>query len=391
MGLVMALVLTIGAPPEGNLEALPEADRNEAAARSAWEQGTLAYRQGRLEDAVRHFEETYRYSGRSGLLFSLGQAHRHLYESGGDERQRHLAIVRFQQYLEVEPEGKRKVEAERFLAELLPLSQLELEGMGEAALFTRVSVSSLAPGATVVVDDGEPVELPATPDVEPGAHTILVSAPGFHPARRNVDVPEGSTVSLEVPLRELEARLTVKAPGGADLYVDGQRVARLPVDAGVELAPGRHQIGVARTGRALFVRELELDRGEERELDASLEMTGQRKVSFATMAIGSAGIVTSGVFVGLALDAQQRARAIVAQQNESSISAAQELQRSELVTRRDAMRNAAIASGVTGAVVLATGVILYLTDRPPVASRLSRPDNRPRAMRLGPGGVEGRF
>jgi hypothetical protein len=75
-------------PGERPLEALPQVDRDEARARGAWERGAQAYRDGRLLEAIAALEESYRYSGRTGALFSLGQAHRRRWEHEQDHAQR---------------------------------------------------------------------------------------------------------------------------------------------------------------------------------------------------------------------------------------------------------------------------------------------------------------
>lgn len=368
------------------LEARPQQDLNEARAREAWQAGVKAYGEGRLEQAIAHFEETYRYSARPGPLFSLGQAHRHRFEETGDARQRHLAIVRFEQYLEAEPEGKRALEAERHLAELLPLSALELEGPGEAPIFTRLSVSSEAAGASLAIDDLDPIPLPAAPDVAPGEHRVVVRAPGYHPWSRSVEVPEGSTITLEVPLQQLDARLTITGSPGASLYIDGQLQTRLSSRTSVHVPPGTRQLGVARSGRALYIRELELARGEQLALDVQLEVTAQRKISFAAMGVGGGGMIAASVLLGLTLDAQRRALAIEDERMAAFVSAAQDDEMTHLVARRDALRSATIASGVTGLVVLAAGVILYLTDQPAVHSRLHGDDRAARrTLSLRPG------
>lgn len=382
---------TAASPGDEALQVLPEAEQNDRRAREAWRQGTLAYEEGRLVDAIRAFEETYRYSGRSGPLFSLGQAHRHRYEREGDPRQRHLAVVRFQQYLEVDPEGSRKVEAERYLAELRPLSELELEGLGDPRILTRLSLSSAVEGATVRVDGGEPLTLPAALDVEPGEHQVLVRAPGYEDWSRSVVVPEGSTVAPELRLSELGARLTIAGPPGSDVYVDGQRVARLPVARGVALTPGVHQIGVARAGRSLWVRELALGRGESRRLEATLEVTGQRKVAWVAMAVGGAAVVASATAMGLALRAQAQAQLIADARDAGSIELAEEQRRRELIDRRDTMRNAAIGAGVSGLALVVTGVLLYFADRPPVGSQLQRPERRRTAAITGGPQINGTY
>lgn len=352
-------------------DVLPRGERDDAAARASWDAGVKAFSEGRMKDAIVHFEATYRDSGRPGPLFSLGQAHRHRWEDEGerDPRQRQLAILRYQQYLELDPDGRRRVEAERFIRELSYID--ELEDLGDAPqIFTRLSLTSRTPDAHASIDGGPPAPLPYTPDLPPGRHDVTFTAEGFHPQRRAVDLREGSTLPLEADLEPLAARLTVRAPAAAQLYIDGDRVARPPSSRPIAVRPGRRQVGVALRGHALYVRELDLGRDEAHRIDVAFERTGQRKVSLAAIAVGACAITASSVLMGLAFAAQRDARAI---ESEGSLDDERYAQAVRLQDRRDSMRNAAIATVVSGAVLTATGVILYLVDRPPVGSMLHAP------------------
>lgn len=370
---------------DGPMVALP-GQRDPQRAESEWKLGAAAYSRGDFAAAIRHLEKAYRSSGRPTLLFSLAQAHRHRWESEGDSRQRHLAILRFRQYVELDPGGTRVVEAERYLAELIPLA--ELEGPGEPVVVTRIGVSSPTPGAIATIDGGPRLTLPATPDVPPGDHVVEVQAPGFRPAKRRVVVPAGSTISVEFPLEEVEAELRVATSPGADIYVDGERLGRAPLRVPLRLSSGPHELGVARLGAYLFVRDLELARGERTSVRADLEPTNQRRLSLAGFSLGGASLVASGVLSGLAVAASQRALALAERREAGSITLAEETHRRELVDLRDATRSAAIATGVVGAALLAASLALFFTDHPPVASTLQRRPKRARAAVVpGPTGL----
>jgi hypothetical protein len=382
------------------LEPLPQREHDEVRAREAWNRGAQAFGEGRLEDAIREFEETFRHSGRPGPLFSLGQAHRHRWEKTGDPRQRALAILRYQQYLQLDPDGRRRLEAERLIRELQTIDELE-DDADEPRIFTRIGLASRTPGAIATIDGGPPVALPITPDVAPGRHEVVVSAPGFHAQRRALHVPEGSTVPLAVDLVPLGARLVVRGPAGADLYVDGGRVGALPRAGRLTLSAGVHQVGVAQRGRTLFVREVALGRGEQREVRAQLELTGQRKIAYAMFGIGAAAAAGSIVLGALAFDAQRHAQDIEDERTSGSIDDDAFQDRQQWIARRDSLRTASLATGISGLAVLAAGVVLYFTDRPPVASQLRRPDVRAQRLQLRPsldasvhsatGGMRGRF
>lgn len=363
------------------LETVPRSELDEPRAREAWARGAKAFGDGHLQEAIEQFELTYRYSGRPGPLFSLGQAHRHLWEQGKDDRQRVLAIQRYEQYLAVDPEGRRKLEAERWIT--LLQKEAELEDLGEPPpIFTRLAITSPTPGAHVSIDHGASVALPFTPDVAPGRHVVIASAPGYRTARRELELPAGSTLPIELELVPLDALLTVRGPAGAELWIDGERVARLPTRGPVPVTPGAHQIGVAQRGRTLFVRDVELDNAERERIDAPLERTGQRKVAISSVAVGTLAAAASVVVTSLAFDAQRRARVIQDQIGAEGfgVPKARYDERTRQIERRDALRSAAIGTGVTGLALIATGVLLWISDRPPTGSRLQRPKERVRVQ-----------
>ncbi|MFO0636544.1 MAG: PEGA domain-containing protein [Nannocystaceae bacterium] len=365
---------------EPSPDALPEVEPDPARASAAWERGAAAFAAGRLDEAIEQFELTYRYSGRPGPLFSLGQAHRHLWENTGDARHRRIALQRYRQYLLADPDGRRKLEAQRWIGMLE-----ELEGPDEVErVFTRLAITAATPHATARIDGGAPLQLPLTPDVAPGRHVVEVVAPGFQPQRREVDLPEGSTLPLVFELEPRDAHVALSGPAGAEVWVDGERLGPLPTRAALSLPPGLHQIGVAQRGRTLFVRELELAAEQRLRLDAQLERTGQRKVALAAVSVGAIAEATALGLMGAALQRQHRARTLQRQLEQAAHGVPREhvIARDQAIAQRDALRTAAIATGVTGAVVLTTGLLLWFSDRPPVASQLRRPARRAASARL---------
>lgn len=378
-------------PSAASMPELPEVDEDEAKADAAWALGVAAYGNGELDEAIKQFRETYRYSGSAGPLFSLGQAHRHAYEQTEDDLHRRLAIQSYRAYIDKDPEGKRRFEAESFITELQTEAERDLEGIDRPVPFTGISVTSDIMDARVSVDGADAAVLPASLELDVGRHEVVVVAPGHRPWRRTVEVSEGSTVALVANPQPKPARLTVEGPAGADVYVDGERVARLPAPEGIEVAPGPHQVGVARRGRALFIREVDLGRGEARSMQAELESSGQRKVAVAALAVGGSGLVAAGVLGGLALNAQSRALAIQRERTSAFLNLDHELEGRELQDQRDRLRGATVGTAVVGAVGVVAGVVLYLTDRPPVASQLHGPRDAPPRLQAGPEIGAGRF
>lgn len=207
---------------------------------------------------------------------------------------------------------------------------------------------------------------------------------------------------LEIQLDEQAAELQVDGPAGAEIWIDGQRVERLPLSAAITLGAGPHQVAVAQAGRTAVVRELEFGRGEQRRLSVALPMTAQRTAAYATMGIGAGSLVASGVLGGLALRNQARARAIERERETTGISEERYAEERDAWARRDSRRVAAVVTGALGAAALGTGLILYFTDVPRLGDRLYRPERAAPpapvvrvtptwAARSGGVAIEGRF
>lgn len=369
------------------LEVLPEDELDLDEAKRLFSAGKQAAERGRWDEAVRYFAEAYRHSGSPGQLYSLGRGHRELYfHEGRDPVQLRLALLRFEQYLEQSPDGRNRDNARRYIEELRPYVTV-LEGFDQPVEITRLMIYSPVDTAVVSIDGGPTQAAPLTLDVEPGSHRIQLSAPGYHDTTRTVEVPRGATVPLELSLHERPASLGVRGPSGAALYVDGQPSGQLPLSAELQLPPGPHQVAIAQAGHTAFVRELELSRGSEQELDVELPMTAQRKLSFAAMGLGAAGVLTAGTLTGLALRRQAQARAIEQERRTQGISEDRYAEGQQAWRGRDALRTAAITTGVVGALALGTGVVLFFTDDPALGDRLYRPERiagRRRSLRAAP-------
>jgi tetratricopeptide (TPR) repeat protein len=115
--------------------------------------------------------------------------------------------------------------------------------------------------ARVVVDHNNrltcltPCELP----LPHGRHTFLMSAPGYDPVQRIVQVPE-STRSFASLTEELKTVRLISVPPGAALSVDGKPKGQTPMT--LRLAVGQHKIGItkneAKTERTINITQDDL-------------------------------------------------------------------------------------------------------------------------------------
>lgn len=97
LGWLIALLTLVTALPAADAYAQTASADEEA--RAQFEAGRMAFGRGRYEQALANFEEAYRLSGRTALLYNIGTTH---------DRLRHdqEALDAFRQYLEAEPESE---------------------------------------------------------------------------------------------------------------------------------------------------------------------------------------------------------------------------------------------------------------------------------------------
>jgi serine/threonine protein kinase len=148
---------------------------------------------------------------------------------------------------------------------IVALAVITLVTLGLAGVaifwFTRgasLVVESKSPQAVRVELDGKvvhdaqtPVELP---DLPPGTHQVRISAPGFEPAERTMElrarVQDRLVVTLRPVVRASAATgLNVQTePGGAQVYVDGQLAPDVTPTRVTGIASGVRELRIEKTG-----------------------------------------------------------------------------------------------------------------------------------------------
>lgn len=90
--------------------------------------------------------------------------------------------------------------------------------------FGSVTVTSTPSGALVFLDEKQVGQTPLTLDhIASGSHSLRFQAPQYAVERRNVSVADGQTANVAVTLAARFAEITVQAPQGAVVTVDGDR------------------------------------------------------------------------------------------------------------------------------------------------------------------------
>jgi hypothetical protein len=387
------------------LLAQPAAAQDPPKVRALFAAGAQAYKQGKFLDAVLAFEEAYKLAPRPQLLFSAAQALRRQHAVDGKVEHLEKAVEYYRKYLEVVPEGGRRLDAAKAIEEINPLIVRE-SGGGDSVTkpnkpVTRLMITTSAEEAQIVVDGGKPQPMPFIEEVKPGKHVAVVSAPGYRKVRRPLVALEGAVVAIEVELPSRPARLSISGDGG-ELLVNGEAQGELPLNAPLELPAGRHVVTVLDRGHEPFTQELELGRGEERTIDVTLRRTRLRSASYVVMATGAAGLVAAAVLGGVAIGREIEAKNIdEARQSGEARSEADRLAFNEALDERNGLRMAAGITAAAGTVIVGAGVALFFLDEPaPPPLRLPEGESAPGddetlelSFSLGPLGasVRGRF
>lgn len=182
-----------------------------------------------------------------------------------------------------------------FTLKLLPLERT-----------SQVNITVIGPQrATVKVDNQEVgFALANQPFVGPMKvqdvpHQISVEAVGYATGIQTVTVKEGPTMYLTFQLaaEQSKGKLIVDAkPEGATILIDGRPVGATKWEGPVDAT--RHQVSVKKTGYYTWNYEVDVPKGGERAVSASLNQ--DRDSSFVPWLIGTI-VVGSAVIVGIVL------------------------------------------------------------------------------------------
>jgi hypothetical protein len=333
--------------------------------------GNVAYLKGDYAGAVRAFEEAFRLAPHPALAFSLAQALRRQFFADSDPKKLRRAVELLRFYLEHDPSGRRRSDAVDLLERLEP--RLALLEAARTATVTRsigsergrdtmLTVSTEAPDATVSIDGKEAKGVPVFQPVEPGAHQVVVTAPGHRTATRTVQVAEGQNLGLDIPLEEIPAQVRVNADGGEAVTIDGRLIGKAPFRDPILLQAGLHSIEITRSGRLPVIERATLAPGQELALTPDLSMTAARKASYWTFG-GSAvlGVVGLSTLIA-AIRYEDRAQTIFEDGLSMGLTEEMRVEYEDSAARRDDLRIATVSVLVTAGVGAIAGAILYLLD-----------------------------
>ena len=366
LAIVAALAAPAAAQPKKEMT-----DQQRSEAEQLFRAGERAFKANQFENAARLFEQAYAVLPLPAIAFSTGQSYRLQYAVDKDPRRLKRAVAMYDRYITDEPKGSRVGQAARHLAELRPLLE-EQERKAAIADMPAVSVATMimvttttdVPGARVTVDGGAPETLPLMREVTKGPHRVVITADGYRVFDEKREAVEGITRVIEIDLVPMPAVVSLRADDGAQVSVDGRPAGVTPLQRPLELGQGKHLVTVTRRGHRPWSREVNVKRGQKVVLDASLERTGQRTVSYVVLAGAGVLAIAAGVTYGLSLKAGGDASELNDKRESEGLTAAERDEYVELVDRRDARLSATyILIGAAGAVA-ASGFLLYFLDNP---------------------------
>ncbi len=340
-------------------------------ARDLYRAGSEAYRQGQYQVAINAFEEVLTIERRPAAIFSAAQAHRLQYFVDRGPEHLDRAVVLYREYLEAAPGGSRRNHAAQHLATLTPIYERERsneDALEDSAPQARIIVAANVEEATARVDDGEPTPIPAGFIVEPGPHRVFVEAPGYESVTLDTVAVEEGVTALNPELSPTPGRVTVYAPEGARVGIDGRVVGRAPLAEPLAVSPGSHVLSVIDDGRDPFVRRLEVGSGSSAEVEVDLSLSTQRLGAWVALGVGTASLVTSVFTLRGALVAESDASELERRIAAGNATVDDGARYSERISDRDTSARATIALAAVGVVALGTAAFLWVSDDPDAAA-----------------------
>jgi len=335
---------------------LAGAAEQEADGRAWFEMGVKSYQSGELAVAIVAFGEAYRITKRPGLLFSLAQAFRRSYEKTHEPTHLREAIQYYTRYLATNAGGARRAEAATWLQQLSasPTAQGVQAPPDVKPARAQLVVAANVTDARLKLDGQSIPTLPYAADVVPGKHHLEVTAVGYAPYERDVEVPLNAVVPINIELVRIMTRIDVLGLPGAEVLIDGVRMGQLP-SKGFAVPPGLHAVEVRQQGYYTLRQTIESTAGVPQTLGLTAAPTTRRTASWVLIGVGAAATLAGGVLGYLALNKQAEAQSL---QDQPGMAPAFE----RALGARNDLRLAAIVTASAGGAAGAAGLLSIITE-----------------------------
>jgi hypothetical protein len=347
-------------------------------AKESFKAGAVAYGAGDYLAAIQALESAHALTPLPAIAFSLAQAERRQYFVDHEPAHLDRAISLFRRYVQQVPSGGRRGDALDSLAQLEPLAAgrpgsspavapaLAAPPTAEVAPArpTRLMITAEAPAARLSLD-GEPAAAsPLIRRVQPGQHSVEVTAPGFFPVTRELTAVPGELIPVALTLNERPSGLAIAAPGGTELFLDGVFMGRGGASLTLLLPSGPHRLTAARNGYRVWSRDLKLERGQTSEVRVQLQPTGQRAAARLLFIGGGVALGAGVVFAALGFRAQQRAQDFLDRQARGNVSSGALDDYGSDVIARDRYRLASAGALASALGLTITALFLHELDHP---------------------------
>jgi serine/threonine-protein kinase len=147
-----------------------------------------------------------------------------------------------------------------------------------APALARVRVSFEPASASLAIDGVVRAQRsPVTAELDAGSHTLTVTAPGFEPLEKSIEVSGGTSYELAMHLSERPPAMgrvdVVSTPSGARVEIDGQHVGTTPI-VGLMLPAGEPaSVTLELDGYQPYTGKITPSEGQQRSLAPRLEAT----------------------------------------------------------------------------------------------------------------------
>jgi hypothetical protein len=332
--------------------------------------GVALLEEGKLDEALKMFEEAYRLDPAPVLLGHMAK----VYQKKGDALK---ARELYEQWVASETDPKRQEKAKARLQELLD------------SMFGKLTVSASPQGALIKVDDkevqsGVPLELPR------GTHKVEVTLRNHSPETRTVQVIAGTNTELTIELKPLLGKIEVRGePKGAVVSVNGTDARRLPLDKPFEVSPGLHVVEVTAEGFEKMQKTVQVGPGETVSVVANLkplapvaiqppapskaekpvvekvqvEVQKPRRSPWPWVSLG-VGVATTGVGIAMSILAHQERQKVRDAEKEGDVALMTMSEAQSHVSKAETYDKVSYAMFGLGGVAIVTGVVLAVTLRP---------------------------
>jgi hypothetical protein len=155
---------------------------------------------------------------------------------------------------------------------LTALVAISISSIPVSALGGDISISTTPSGARILLDNQYKGVTPVIiKDVLPGSHTIKLTFTDYDDWTTIIDVVEGSTTTISVPMNKTAIYFS-SIPSGALIYLDNYQIGNTPFTK-TQLLPGSHTIKLIRNEYDDWITTVNVVEGSTTTISATLNKT----------------------------------------------------------------------------------------------------------------------